>query len=40
MDDDTLMHLIISVSIGAFCGFVVHLMLGDDDNNAHKKRKK
>ena len=37
MEDETLMHLIISVSIGAFCGFVVHLMLGDDEKPKRRK---
>ena len=30
MDDETSMHLIISVTVGAFVAFVVHLMLGDE----------
>lgn len=39
MDDETLMRLVISVTVAAFVAFVVHLMLGEDDGK-NKKRKK
>lgn len=37
MDDETLMHLVISVSAGAFVAFVVHLLLGDDEKPKRRK---
>lgn len=37
MDDDTLMHLVISLSVGAFFGFIVHLMFGDDEKPKRRK---
>jgi hypothetical protein len=37
MDDETLMHAVISVTVAAFVAFVVHLMLGDDDKPKRRK---
>jgi hypothetical protein len=30
MSDEEMLHAVISITVGAFAGFVVHLMLGDD----------
>lgn len=38
MTDETAFNLIISLSGGAFVGFVVHLLLEQSENNNKKRR--
>lgn len=38
MSDETIFSLIISISVGAFVGFVVHLLLEQSENNNKKRR--
>lgn len=37
MTDETLMHLVIAITGGAFVAFLVHLMIGDDGNGRKKR---
>lgn len=37
MTEDQIMQAVISVSVGAFVGFVVHLLLNDGDKPKRRK---
>lgn len=38
MNEETMMHAIISVSIAAFVAFVLHLFLNDGDNKPKRRK--